>query len=227
MKALVIIPARGGSKGIPHKNIKPLAGIPLIGYAINTAREVVDDCDICVSTDDPEIAATAEQLGVKVPFLRPAELATDKSGSREVMLHAVNFFKDNGIDYDTIILLQPTSPFRTSEDVKGCLNLYKDGVDMVVSVKEASCNPYYNCFETNADGFLKISKGNGQYTRRQDVPKAWEYNGAVYIINVKSLQDMPMSSFPHRLMYEMPASRSIDLDTPTDWMVAEALMNSK
>lgn len=227
MKALVIIPARGGSKGIPHKNIKPLAGIPLIGYAINIAREIVEDCDICISTDDTEIAETAEKFGVKVPFLRPAELATDKSGSREVMLHAVDFYKNKGVDYDTIILLQPTSPFRTAEDVKGCLNLYREGVDMVVSVKEASCNPYYNCFETDADGFLKISKGDGQYTRRQDVPKAWEYNGAVYIINVESLRAMPMGSFPHRLMYEMPACRSVDLDTPADWIVAEALMNCK
>ena len=119
MKTLFVIPARGGSKGIPHKNIRPLAGKPLIGYAIDTARHFADDCDICLSTDDPEIAAVATgQFGLAVPFLRPAELATDKSGTYEVLLHALDYYRNRGIDYECLVLLQPTSPFRAIDDVR-------------------------------------------------------------------------------------------------------------
>ena len=198
MRTLYVIPARGGSKGIPHKNIRPLGGIPLIGYSVRVARELADDRDICVSTDDPEIAATVENMGLKVPFLRPAELATDKSGTYEVLLHALDFYASQGIDYDVIVLLQPTSPFRRADDVRRAIALYTPDIDMVVTVKEAASNPYYNCYETDADGFLHISKGKGDYTRRQDAPKVWEYNGAVYVINTHSLRQMPLGQFRRR-----------------------------
>ena len=227
MKALYIIPARGGSKGIPHKNIKPLAGKPLIMYSIDVARALATDTDICVSTDDEAIARVATEAGLEVPFLRPAHLSTDTAGSREVMLHAVEYYRSIGREYDTIVLLQPTSPLRTAEDVRGCIELYNDQIDMVVSVKPAASNPYYNCFETDSDGFLHISKGDGLYTRRQDAPKAWEFNGAVYVINIESLKAMPMGKFARRVMYEMPTERSIDLDTPADWAIAEYLINNR
>lgn len=223
MKTLYVIPARGGSKGIPHKNIRKLGGIPLICHSVNTARELADDADICVSTDDPEIAAVVEEMGLKVPFMRPAELATDKSGTYEVLLHAVDSYHRAGIDYDTLVLLQPTSPFRTAEDVRRALKLYTPDIDMVVTVKEASSNPYYNCYEPDSNGFLRISKGDGNYTRRQDAPKVWEYNGAVYVINIASLLKMPLNRFTKRVMCEMDASRSLDLDTEIDWLVAEKL----
>lgn len=224
MKTLYLIPARGGSKGIPHKNIRPLAGVPLIGYSVAVARELADDADICVSTDDPEIAAVAERMGLRVPFMRPAELATDRSGSYEVMLHALDFYRGRGIDYDTLVLLQPTSPLRRASDVRRALALYTPEVDMVVTVREAASNPYYNCYEAGDDGFLRISKGDGGYTRRQDAPKCWEYNGAVYVINVESLRRMPMGRFRRRVMCEMDAARSVDLDTELDWLVAERLV---
>lgn len=227
MKTLYVIPARGGSKGIPHKNIRPLAGIPLIGYAINAARELADDADICVSTDDPEIAAVAESMGLRVPFLRPAELATDKSGTHEVLIHALDFYRSRGIGYDCLVLLQPTSPLRTADDIRRALQLYSPDIDMVVTVKEAASNPYYNCYEADSDGCLHISKGDGHFTRRQDAPKVWEYNGAVYVINVESLRRSPMGAFRKRLMCEMDASRSVDLDTELDWLVAEAVISSK
>lgn len=228
MKTLYVIPARGGSKGIPHKNIKPLAGKPLIGYSIDVARQLAADDDICLTTDDPEIAATAESMGLNVPFLRPASLATDTCGTYEVLIHALDFYRDRGIDYDTLVLLQPTSPMRTADDVRAALALYSPDIDMVVTVKEAASNPYYNCYETDNDGFLHISKGDGGYTRRQDAPKVWEYNGAVYIINVESLRRMPLSAFTRRRMSVMPAERSVDLDTPVDWLIAEKLIeNSK
>ena len=226
MKTLYVIPARGGSKGIPHKNIKPLAGKPLIGYSIDVARQLAADDDICLTTDDPDIAATAESMGLNVPFLRPASLATDTCGTYEVLIHALDFYRDRGIDYDTLVLLQPTSPMRTADDVRAALALYSPDIDMVVTVKEAASNPYYNCYETDNDGFLHISKGDGGYTRRQDAPKVWEYNGAVYVINVESLRRMPLSAFNRRRMSVMPAERSVDLDTPVDWLIAEKLIEN-
>lgn len=223
MNTLYLIPARGGSKGIPGKNIKNFCGLPLICHSINHARAFAPDELICLSTDSEEIKRTAEQFGLAVPFLRPAALATDTAGSREVMLHALSFYAGRGIEIDRLVLLQPTSPLRTPADIKGCLDLYTPEADMVVSVKEAATNPYYNAFETDTNGFLHISKGPGTYTRRQDAPKVWEYNGAVYVINPRSLKAMPMGLFPRRLMYPMPADRSIDLDTPTDWVIAESI----
>ncbi len=224
---LYIIPARGGSKGIPRKNIKLLGGKPLIAYSIEAARRAGgDDTHIILSTDDKEIADVARHEGLQVPYIRPAELATDTAGSREVILDAMNWADSQGIKYDCVVLLQPTSPFRTAEDIKNALELYSADMDMVVSVVEAASNPYYNCFEVNSStGFLHISKGDGLYTRRQDAPKVWEYNGAVYVINPESIRKMPLGAMPRRMPFEMPRKRSIDLDTPTDWLVAEAIFN--
>ena len=224
MKPLFVIPARGGSKGIPGKNIKPLGGKPLIAYSVEVARQLAPDSDICVSTDDPAIADVVREMGLEVPFMRPDYLATDNCGTYEVLLHAVKFFEKLGRRYDTMVLLQPTSPLRTADDVRRCLEAYTPDVDMVVTVVEAASNPYYNCYETDADGFLHISKGDGSFVRRQDAPKAWEYNGAVYVINIDSRKQMPLSKFPRRRMVEMERSRSIDLDTPLDWIVAEAVV---
>lgn len=226
MTPLYIIPARGGSKGIPRKNIKPLGRKPLIGYAIDAARAAGSpDSRIILSTDDDEIAGVARKaFGLNVPYMRPAALATDTAGSREVILDAMDWADRAGIIYDCVVLLQPTSPFRTAEDIRAALALYSSDIDMVVSVKEAAANPYYNCFETDADGFLHVSKGDGLITRRQDAPPAWEYNGAVYVINPDSIRRMPLGAFPRRLPSPMPADRSIDLDTPADWLLAEALL---
>lgn len=223
MKSLVIIPARGGSKGIPRKNIKPFMGKPLIHYAIDVARSIVDDEDICVSTDDDEIIETVQDYGLKVPFKRPDHLATDTCGTDDVLLHALNHYEQKGVEYDNIILLQCTSPFRTANHVKEALRLYTHDCDMVVSVTEAKANPYYNCFEESEEGYLKVSKGSGDIHRRQDCPKVWEYNGAVYIINTASLKKEALSKFGKVLKYEMDAIHSIDLDTPLDWEIAELI----
>ena len=159
MKYLVVIPGRGGSKGIPHKNIKPLGGKPLIYYSIDVARQFTSDENICGTTDDAEIISVVEQHGLKVPFVRPVELATDTCGSSEVIQHAYQFFADKGVNYDAIVLLQPTSPFRKVEFIKEAVALYDDSIDLVTSVRSAACNPYYDGFEENADGLLQISKG--------------------------------------------------------------------
>lgn len=226
MRTLVIIPARGGSKGIPHKNIKPLAGKPLIEYTIDVARQVADDCDICVSTDDWDIINLVEKYGLKVPFVRPAHLATDTAGTYEVLLHTLEFYESNGVFYDNILLLQNTSPFRKAEHVKEALALYNNDIDMVVSVTEVSANPYYNCFEEDENGYLHISKGDGSLTRRQDAPKCWEYNGAIYVINPESLKKMPLGKFTKRVKYVMDKIYSVDLDTPSDWIIAEAIIKT-
>lgn len=222
-RTLFIIPARGGSKGIPGKNIRPFLGKPLICYSIDNARAFADDADICLTTDSEEIADVARDYGLEVPFLRPAELATDGAGTYEVLLHALNFYRAKGIDYERIVLLQPTSPLRTPDDIRRAMELWSPDVDMVVTVCEAATNPYYNAFETDADGFLHISKGEGKFTRRQDAPKVWEYNGAVYVITADSLRRIPLSQFPRRVPCEMSAAASVDLDTPLDWQLAEAL----
>lgn len=224
-KSLYIIPARGGSKGIPRKNIKPLAGIPLIHYSIAVARVLSDDEHIIVTTDDEEIAEVARQTGLSVPYMRPKHLATDTANSRDVILDAMDYADCRGIEYDNVVLLQPTSPLRNVEDVENALKLYTSEIDMVVSVVESEVNPYYNCFETGATGFLQVCKGDGQFTRRQDAPKVWEYNGAVYVINPESLRSMEMGKFTKKVPSVMLRERSIDLDTPLDWAIAEIMIS--
>lgn len=233
MKPLIVIPARGGSKGIPHKNIRPFAGRPLIAWSIDIAREYcrrhsLGEERIILSTDDEAIARTAEAQGLPVPYRRPPELATDTAGSREVILDAMAFADRQGIEYDCVLLLQPTSPLRTIDDVEGTAALFdREHPDMAVSVKEASANPYYNCFETDAaTGALHVSKGDGLITRRQDAPRAWEFNGAVYVISPQAIREMPLGAFPRRLPFAMPAERSVDLDTPLDWAIAETIHNT-
>lgn len=224
MKYLVVIPARGGSKGIPHKNIKPLGEKPLIYYSIDVARQFTTDENICVTTDDAEIISVVEQHGLKVPFVRPAELATDTCGSSEVIQHAYQFFVDKGILYDAIVLLQPTSPFRKVKFIKEAVALYDESIDMVTSVRPAACNPYYDGFEENADGLLQISKGDGTIARRQEAPKVWQQNGSIYVINPKSLIEKGMGGFTKIKKYAMPEAYSVDLDTMLDWKMAELII---
>ena len=226
MNILVIIPARGGSKGIPGKNIKCLKGKPLIYYTIDAARCIVDDEHICVSTDDDSIINTVNQYGLKVPFKRPDYLATDTASTYDVLLHALHFYEDRGERFDAIVLLQATSPFRTGRHVKEALALYTKEIDMVVSVKEADSNPYYACFEEDVNGMLQISKGDGHYTRRQDCPLVYEYNGAIYVINPNTLKRMPINQFSKRKKYVMDREHSLDLDTMLDWQIAESLISN-
>lgn len=220
---LVVIPARGGSKGVPGKNIKVLGGIPLIQYTIDAAREVFSDEEIIVSTDSEEIRQTVIDQGLKVPFLRPQHLATDKAGTHEVLLHALDFMEERGVKNETLVLLQPTSPFRTSAQIKEALKLYTPELDMVVSVKETSSNPYYVLKEENEEGFLEASK-KGDFKTRQEAPKVWELNGAIYIINVKSLRAKPISEFAKVKKFVMDELSSLDIDSPLDWQLAETII---
>ena len=224
---LIVIPARGGSKGIPHKNIKLLNGKPLICYSIDVARQFTSDDNICVTTDDDEIIQVVENYGLKVPFKRPDYLATDHCGSNEVIQHAYMFYAQQGKIYDAILLLQPTSPFRKVEFLKEAVALYDDGIDMVTSVKLSSCNPYYDGFEEDAEGLLRISKGDGTIERRQDAPSVWQQNGSIYVINPKSLMEKGMAHFSRIRKYPMSELYSVDIDNPFDWKIAELVINEK
>ena len=226
MNILVVIPARGGSKGIPHKNIKKLNGKELITYSIDVARQLTSDDNICVSTDDDNIIATVENYGLKVPFKRPIELATDSAGTNGVLLHALDFYENQGRTYDVIVLLQPTSPFRSIDSLSAAVDLYTPDVDMVVSVKEAVTNPYYNSFEENDKGLLVISKGEGLIERRQDAPKVWEFNGSIYVINTTRLKEVGLSRLNRIKKYVMDDFHSIDLDTMMDWYMAEYIFSN-
>lgn len=223
MKLLAVIPARGGSKGIPGKNIKPLNGKPLIYYTIEAARAVFEDHQIIVSTDEQAIIDVVEKTGLKVPFKRPAELATDEAGSYEVILHAMDWYEKQIAKVDAVVLLQSTSPFRTGQHIKEALDLFDDACDMVVSVAESKANPYYTLMEEGSNGWLTRSKQSA-FTRRQDCPPVYELNGAVYVINRESLQLKPIHEMQKIRKYVMPAHLSIDLDTPMDWAYAELIL---
>lgn len=225
---LFLIPARGGSKGLPGKNIKSLQGRPLLTLAIDVARAVADSGAgdvIAVSTDDDAIAAVAEAHGLPVPFRRPPALAADTAGSWEVLLHALDFYAAQGRAFDRVALLQPTSPFRQPAHLRGALAEFaRGGCDAVISVKETAANPYYLLCEEDADGFLAKSK-QADLTRRQDVPTVYEYNGALYVFDTAALRLNP----PHRLRrvrkFLMEDLASLDIDTPLDWDWAEFLLS--
>jgi len=226
MKPLVIIPARAGSKGLPGKNWKLLHGKPLIQYTIEVAMETFALDEICITTDSPEVLVIAESMGLKVPFVRPAALASDTAGSREVILHGLDFWSTNFYQPDVIVLLQPTSPFRTSEQIQAGLSLYSKEIDMVVGVKETKANPYYVLREEDEQGFLKPSKV-GTFTRRQDCPKVYEINGAFYAINPASLLQKNLSDFERVVKFEMDAFSSHDIDDRLDWVIAESMIQAK
>lgn len=223
METLYLIPARGGSKGIPGKNIKSLAGKPLIHYTIDAAREVASDFNICVSTDSEDIKEVVERHGLAVPFLRPSYLSTDGATTEAVILHALEFFHEKGRFYDKIVLLQPTSPLRTGNHIKEAENIFSKDLDMVVSAFETKANPYYLLFEEEGNGFLFKTK-EASFTRRQDCPKVYELNGAIYIINSQSIKDKGMKAFKRIKKYEMDRRSSLDIDDEFDWLLTELLM---
>lgn len=224
MKILYVIPARGGSKGIPRKNIKPLNGKPLIYYSIDVARQLTNDENICVSTDDDEIIEVVERYGLKVPFKRPSYLATDTATTNDVLLHAIDFYESNGIYYDVLVLLQPTSPLRKVSQVEKALSLYNDSLDMVVSVKESHAASVI-CKE-NENGFLEFCF-NKSGSRRQDLSSYYEYNGSIYIINISRLKEIGLSNFTFIKKCIIDEISSYDIDTPFDWFIVESILECK
>lgn len=226
MRTLVIIPARSGSKGLPGKNIRLLDKIPLLHYTIKTAKEVFDQEDICVSTDGVEIKKCAENAGLHVPFMRPLELSGDKSGTYEVIMHALQYYQSIGRNYDRVLLMQPTSPFRKASFITEMEKLYSPGIDMVVSVGLTHHNPYFSLFEESSEGFLVKSK-DGFFENRQEAPKTYFYNGSLYLLNCESLRKSKIAGFKKVVKFVMDEIYCVDIDTAFDWMIAESIVEKK
>ena len=227
MKVLGVITARGGSKGIPRKNIKELAGKPLITYTIDAAKESRLLTRCIVSTDDQEIADIARAHGGDVPFMRPGELAEDHSGSMEVVQHALSFLKERGEEYDALLILQPTSPFRTAADIDACIQKMIDAkCDSVMSMVEMSNFAPKKVFELDGDVVAPYFKDDAQgktSARRQDLPKAFKRNCAIYLTKVEHIKKGDLFGDDSR-GYVMPVERSIDIDEPIDFVMADLLM---
>ncbi len=163
-------------------------------------------------------------MGLMIPFLRPKELASDTASSEDVILHTLDYFKSKHGQPDKIILLQPTSPFRKAKHIKEAIEQYDEELDMLVSVKETKANPYYVLREENKKGYLIKSK-ESKATRRQDVPKVWELNGAIYIINPNAFNNKSIGEFKKVKKFVMDEESSHDIDTMIDWKFAEMLMS--
>lgn len=225
MNILGIIPARGGSKGLPKKNVKILDDKPLIAWSIQAALESKKLNAVIVSSDNKEIIDVSKKHGAEVPFVRPDSLSTDSATTKDVIVHALNHYSSNNITFDYVVLLQPTSPFRKEGDIDLAIKkAIETNADMVVSVKETSSNPYYVLFEEDENGYLKKSK-EAQFTRRQDCPVVYEYNGSIYVIKVSSLLKTETLSFKKIIKFEMDASHSIDIDNQLDFDFAEFMIN--
>ena len=227
MKILYLIPARAGSKGLPGKNIKFLGGKSLISYSINFAiKNIKDEDEICISTDDLNVIKIADNLGIDVPFLRPKKLSSDTATTYDVIMHALDYYEKAGKTFDCVLLLQPTSPFRNQEDFENLILTYNDDLDMVVSVKSSKENPYFTLFEEDELGLLNKSK-SGNFQRRQDCPKVFAYNGSMYLIKVAALKSKTISEFKKIKKIVMPEERSIDIDTMADWIMAEFYLDKQ
>lgn len=222
---LVVIPARGGSKGLKDKNINLLGGKPLIYYSIEIARRLFSDDQICVSTDSLKIKEVCEQTGLVIPFLRPPGLATDNASTQDVLLHAVDFYsKTYDKNFDVVLLLQPTSPFRRRDHVREAIRLFHTEIDMVVSVKESKANPYFNLFELDKKRLWIHKSKKSNFTKRQDVPEVFEFNGSIYVINIKSLKQGLIGDFKCVIPYKMDKVFSVDIDDEFDWRVAQMIL---
>lgn len=222
-RILALIPARGGSKGIPHKNIALLAGKPLIAYSIDAGLKSRYIDYVLVSTDDEEIAKVSKACGAQIPFLRPEELAGDRAKTIDAVLHAISALREIGEEFDSLVLLQPTSPLRTAEDIDGAIEVfYAGGRRSVVSISEVSDHPILirTIVETEEGARLQPLLSVGSTCRRQEFPPFYRVNGSVYINAIEMLN--PETSFnDNQVPFVMKKSHAIDIDEPVDLRMAE------
>jgi len=228
MRILGLIPARGGSKGIPRKNIKLLGGKPLLAYTFESVKNSRLLSRVILSSDDEEIMTIAKNLGLEVPYKRTSLLALDDSPSIEVMKDALEKLNKEGEEFDAVCLLQPTTPFREEGLIDRAIEKFQLGnYDSLISVREVphQYNPHW-VFEEE-EGKLKISTGEKDIiSRRQDLPKAYYRDGAIYITKVEVLI-MQNSIFGERMGFiKTEGSTNINLDDPDDWIAAEKLLKS-
>lgn len=222
-RILGLIPARGGSKGIPRKNVKLISGKPLIAWTIEAALRSRQLAAVVVSTDDAEIADVARRYGAQVPFMRPAELAQDGTPGLDPVLHALECLPQ----YDNVMLLQPTSPLRTTEDIDACISLrHRSGAPAAVSVTEPERHPFW-MYTLGQGGGMHPLMNAPAVTRRQELPPVYAANGALYYTEAGWLRAGRAFITPETVAYIMPADRSVDLDTPLDWKLAELLLKEQ
>jgi CMP-N-acetylneuraminic acid synthetase len=226
MKILGLIPARGGSKGIPGKNIKLLGGKPLLQYTLEAAKNSKLLNKVILSSDNEEIIQIAKQLELEVSFKRPAHLSEDSSSSLEVVKHAVNHYLSRGIQFDAVCLLQPTTPFRKPGLIDECILKFQDNnFDSLVTVREVpeDYNPHWVFEEKN--GILEIATGEQEIiTRRQDLPKAYHRDGAIYITKTGVLLN-ENSLFGEKIGFvNTTDSPYVNIDVPEDWRKAEKIL---
>jgi N-acylneuraminate cytidylyltransferase/CMP-N,N'-diacetyllegionaminic acid synthase len=225
VEILAIIPARGGSKGLPGKNLRHLAGRPLIAYAIDAALASSFKPRIVVSTDSEEIASAARELGAEVPFMRPAELAGDETPMFPVIRHALEWLARNeGYEPELVVLLQPTSPLRTAQHIDGAIRVaLEPGSDSVVSLCEAEHSPYWMRV-LDEDGLVKpFVESEGEYARRQDLPPVYRLNGAILVTRPGVAKEGQLLG-PKTRAFVMSREDSVDIDDETGFLLAEALL---
>lgn len=224
-RVLAIIPARGGSKGIPGKNIVPIDGRPLITWTINAAQASSYIDRLILSSDDEAIMAVARDAGCDVPFVRASELSTDEASSIDVVIDAL----ERTPGFDIVLLLQPTSPLRTAEDIDACLLAMSRGhAPACVSLRAADDHPYLTFGMDGAGVLTRFAQPSpGQSLRRQDLPSAWCLNGAVYAAQVAWLCEHRSFIAPETLGVAMPSERSIDIDTPADLVALEEVLRTR
>jgi CMP-N-acetylneuraminic acid synthetase len=226
MKILGIIPARGGSKGIPGKNIKLLGGKPLLEYTVEAAKASKLLSRVILSSDDKEIIAVAEQLQLEVPFIRPSELAQDNTPSIEVVKQALKFFEENGEKFDAVCLLQVTTPFRKHELIDRAIGKFiKGNFDTLISVREVpeEYNPHW-VFEEK-EGLLRVSTGENEIiSRRQELPKAYHRDGAIYITRTSVILQNNSLFGKNIGFLDTTGSPYVNIDEPADWELAEELL---
>lgn len=227
MKAVAFIFARGGSKGLPGKNIRPLAGKPLIAWSIEQALAVKRIDQVVVSTDSPEIAAVALQYGAKVPFIRPAEFSRDDSPEWLAWKHALNYLLEaNGKLPELMISVPATAPLRLPIDIENCLDMYEaGGADVVITVTNAHRSPYFNMVTKNSDNTVElVIPLSSSVARRQDAPAVYDITTVCYVANPEFILKRN-SIFEGRVKSILvPIERSIDIDTPYDFEIAKLLM---
>jgi len=230
MQILGLIPARGGSKSIPKKNIKLLNGKPLIQYTVEAAFESKKLTRFILSSDDEAIINVAKQLNVEVPFVRPKHLAEDTSPTLGVIQHALKFYKEQDIHFDAVCLLQVTNPFKTGTFIDEAIDKFvESGCDALVSVQQVpdEYNPHWT-FKETTDGYLELVTGEESIiSRRQDLPDVYHRDGLIYITKTNVLLEQN-SLYGSKLAHiKSPSDYTINIDTPDDWKQAEAFLNSK
>jgi CMP-N,N'-diacetyllegionaminic acid synthase len=219
---IAIITARGGSKGLPRKNVLPFCGKPLIAHTIDAAKNSRAVDRIVVSTDDEEIAAVSRAYGAEVPFVRPPELSTDTARSREVLLHALEFLENQGAPVESFCLLQPTSPLRTSDDIDGAVDIFQRGrADSVLSVTPYE-HPVQWAVAVEDDGRLRM-KDSVLPARRQDLAAYYRPNGAIYLFKTGFFKKSSVYIGKRSYGYIMAPERSVDIDTALDFKIAETV----